>query len=112
MFNKRRNKERNISGKAHCDICGQTEILVQHHIDGRNVPHANKAYNLSDICPNCHAKIHSGILVVEKWVMTTEGKSLIYHSVHESSLTGNDAKPYVSTTKQNHDNGSIFHPSK
>jgi hypothetical protein len=100
MLSKKHNKKMNLSGKAICDICGETEILVRHHIEGRDVPYANQAYNLCDLCSNCHTKIHNGHLIVEKWVMTTNGKSLIYHSVDEPSLTGNDSTPYIITPKQ------------
>ncbi len=85
----------NRSGLEKCEICGREGILVQHHIRGRNIPNANHPSNLANICPNCHADIHNGIIILEDWVMTTGGYELLYHHYKEPSLTGNDAKPWI-----------------
>lgn len=38
----------------HCEICGYTENLELHHINGD--PTDNRLENLQILCPNCHAK--------------------------------------------------------
>ena len=85
----------NRSGLEQCEICGRGGILVQHHIRGRSISSANHPSNLTNICPNCHADVHSGIIVLEDWMMTTNGYELLYHHYKEPSLTGNDAKPWI-----------------
>lgn len=37
-----------------CEICGYTENLELHHINGN--PYDNRLENLQILCPNCHAK--------------------------------------------------------
>lgn len=39
-----------------CQCCGYKDVLDLHHIDENH--HNNDPYNLSVLCPNCHAKIH------------------------------------------------------
>lgn len=87
-------KERNRSGKQLCPICNRKEILVEHHIEGRNIPNANNPSNLAYICANDHQKIHEGLIIIEKWAMTTKGKELIWHNVGDANFTGVEAKPY------------------
>jgi DNA mismatch repair protein MutS len=87
-------KKKNRSGKALCDICQEPHILEIHHIRGRKIPNANDDFNLVDICANCHNKIHYGKIIIENWVMTSNGKKLIYREPHEESFTGNDAIPH------------------
>jgi len=88
-------KKRNLSGSAQCDICGKTDILERHHINGRNIPHYNKKSNVTDICPSCHRHIHAGYIIVEEWVMTTSGRTLLWHKNGEESFTGRDSSPYI-----------------
>ena len=88
-------KVANRSGKQKCPICGQQEILVEHHLEGRDIPDANHPSNLCYICDNDHRKIHLGRIVIEGWFQTTNGKELLWHSVDEVSFTGKDAKTYV-----------------
>ena len=38
-----------------CEICGYTEVLDVHHIDGNR--NNNDKDNLIVMCPNCHAKV-------------------------------------------------------
>lgn len=83
----------NKSGKVSCDICKEISILHQHHIRGRSIPDYNHPSNLSNICPNCHAKIHYGVIILEGWATTTLGKELLWHKKEENGITGNDAKP-------------------
>ena len=53
-------KKRNASGKSKCDICGDIGFLEEHHIRGRKIKNANEPFNIADICPNCHFKVHLG----------------------------------------------------
>lgn len=73
-------KQRNRSCKHPCDICtGVGTPLEVHHIEGRDIPKPNHPSNLTDICPNCHTKVHMGLIIIEQWVMTTSGQELLWH---------------------------------
>lgn len=63
----------NRSGKEFCEICRQQAILVTHHINGREIHGWDLPFNRCNICDNCHRKIHSGMINVIGWVMTTDG---------------------------------------
>ncbi len=78
-----------------CELCGTKEYLVEHHIDGRDIPNPNHSSNLCNICQNCHYKIHLGEIIIEKWTMTTGGKKLFWHNKGDESFTGNDAIPHM-----------------
>lgn len=69
-------------------------VLVTHHIDGKDIPFPDRPSNLADICPDHHALVHNGSVVIEKWVLTTEGRKLMWHNKGEQGLTGEDAVPY------------------
>ena len=64
-------KKINRLGVKKCPICKRQEILVEHHIWGRDIPNANDHFNVAYICANDHQKIHEGLIIVEKWAMTT-----------------------------------------
>ena len=78
-----------------CEICGSDEILVQHHIRGRNTASANHPSNVANICSNCHTKVHHGIVVVENRHATTNGYVLVWHYYKDASITGNDANVFT-----------------
>jgi len=84
----------NRLGSLPCDVCGKPAILVEHHIMGRDVPNPNHRSNLANVCPNCHMGVHSGTLVIERWVGSTSGTVLAWHRSGERSLTGDDSTPY------------------
>jgi hypothetical protein len=84
----------NRSCLASCQICGQPNRLVDHHINGRDIPNANSQWNIASICANDHMLVHEGKLIIEQWVMSTSGRQLIWHYAGEPSITGNDSKPY------------------
>ena len=88
-------KKRNSSGKFPCTICGAVSFLHIHHIAGRDIPNADHDSNLCSICPNCHTSIYMGKLVVEGWVMTSSGLTLMWHEKGAESFTGNDAAPHL-----------------
>jgi len=94
VFRKLRRKL-NATGKYSCEICEEINILVQHHIQGRNIVNANKHSNLANICSNCHLKIHKGEIIIEKRVMTTIGEVLLWHTNNSPSITGDDSRPHT-----------------
>lgn len=93
-------KKMNRSGYCKCDICSSSEILTGHHIEGRDIPNANHPSNLANLCPNCHAAVHYGKIIIEKWITSTRGKELLWHSVGEASFSGQDSKSYVISFQQ------------
>ena len=92
-----RNIKRKIckTGSKPCQICNTKEILVEHHIRGRNIPNFNSNSNLAYVCPNCHQKIHYGIIVLEGYFMTTSGVELFWHYYKDESFTGENIKPHL-----------------
>ena len=88
-------RKRNRSGEECCVICNTKTILIEHHIEGRDIANANAWWNLVNICDNCHRLVHSDRIVIEKWCSTTEGKKLLWHYQNEESITGESARPYI-----------------
>lgn len=85
----------NAVGNYPCEICNESNFLIQHHIEGREIKNANSHKNLANICSNCHLKIHKGEIIIEKRAMTTEGNILLWHNKTESSITGDDSNIYL-----------------
>lgn len=71
------------SGSRECDVCGKKRKLILHHIWGRDIPNANALWNQCWICPDDHDSIHSGDLVLEGWLYSTDGKILAWHRAGE-----------------------------
>jgi hypothetical protein len=88
-------KKINSSGKQPCEICHEASILINHHINGRNIPDVNKEWNIAPICDNCHKLVHTGAKIIEGWFLTTDGKKLLWHYKDEESKTGQEATPYL-----------------
>jgi len=73
-----------------CQLCGSKEDLQTHHIvhqasataDGRIAPgvHKNTKFNLAVLCEACHEKHHRGLLEIQGWQDSTEGRVLTVHS--------------------------------
>ena len=84
----------NRTGTALCELCTEQTYLVQHHIEGRDIPNADSNTNLINICSNCHLLIHRGDIIIEKKCMTTAGYQLLWHYVAEESVTQMDSKCY------------------
>ena len=78
-----------------CPICNNKELLVEHHIRGRKIDNPNHLSNLAYICPNCHQKIHYGIIVLEGYFQTTNGLELLWNYYKDPSITGENIKPFV-----------------
>lgn len=74
----------------HCDICNELITLDSHHIQSACYGGLNIDWNKCDICPNCHRKIHTGLIIIEGWFSTTSkiGRTLIWRNKGEESITG------------------------
>jgi predicted HNH restriction endonuclease len=58
--------------KIGCSLCGWNESVCDlHHINGRKIPNCHNHNNLTYVCPNCHRKIHDG-LVESSAIVTLE----------------------------------------
>jgi len=88
-------KKINRSGVYPCQVCNTKNLLIEHHINGREIPNANDPTNLCYICDNCHRKIHEALLIIEGWFSTSNGPELLWHSVDKKSFSGQNAKPYI-----------------
>jgi len=98
MRNKLRIKTRklmNRSGNNICPICNTTNILCEHHIQGRKISNANHFSNIANLCSNCHRKVHEGIIVLEGNFQTTNGIELLWHYNNDQSFSGQNIKPYI-----------------
>lgn len=94
-MNRKLQKIINKSGNSKCEICDEYNILVEHHIRGRKIPNPNHESNLSNICSNCHTKVHHGIIIIENRIMTTDGPKLFWHHYKDESFSGDDAKTHI-----------------
>lgn len=81
------------SGCQECEICNLETPLQEHHIRGREIPNCNKEWNISWICPTCHDRVHIGLVVIEGWFNTTNGRMLLWHNKGEPSITGENISP-------------------
>jgi len=78
---------------SQCAICGSRDALETHHIipqwlanaDGKIGPgkHKNVKENLAVLCDACHIKHHKGVLEIQGWIGTTEGKRLMVNYAEE-----------------------------
>ena len=71
-----------------CKICSK-KAKDSHHIkeqcisDENNMidhHHKNNEHNLVQLSKSCHDKITYGNLVIDKYILTTSGKELVYHT--------------------------------
>jgi len=88
-------KKMNASGYIPCDICGEKNILVVHHISGRKIPFYNSPSNKSNICPNCHIKVHEGLIIIEGWAKSTNGKILLWHYYKDNPISEKSSCPHI-----------------
>ena len=96
---KKTRKIQNRTGEMICPICKVNDFLVLHHINGRDTPQAEFSHNLVSICPNCHTKVHYGTIIIEKWIMGSNGRELVWHKKGELSITGEDSHPPLLANK-------------
>jgi predicted restriction endonuclease len=52
------------------------EVLEKHHIKERNQKGTNEVANIVPCCSSCHSLVHQGILKVDKWYDSSDGKIL------------------------------------
>jgi DNA mismatch repair protein MutS len=74
-----------------CEVCGSAKELETHHIvqqaaaDSRNQirpgKHKNSRENLVCLCTDCHTKHHRGLLEIQGWIQTTDGRKLKLRTV-------------------------------
>jgi len=74
-----------------CEICGKITYTERHHINSRCFQGSNRPYNISLLCPNCHAAVHRGSIVIEGKFMTSSGYQLVYHSKSEMAVISEEA---------------------
>lgn len=77
-------KLKRIFSKCEIEGCEETDVLECHHIIPQNEQNSNKNFshswmNLAIVCPNHHAKIERGDIIIEGRFKSTEGYTLIYH---------------------------------
>ena len=49
-----------------CSHCGWNETIGDlHHIHGRKIDDCDNHSNISYLCPNCHRKVHKGLIKTE-----------------------------------------------
>ena len=87
----------NRSNTCKCDVCSTTDILVSHHINGRKIVRPNHVSNITNVCCNCHRKIHEGIIILEGWFNTTDGLKLLWflNDDKNKSFSGKEIQTYV-----------------
>ena len=76
-----------------CEICKQPTPIVEHHIHSISKGGEDKSYNKCRICPNCHALVHYGKIIIEGRFQTTNGNIVIYRQKTETSITGEPDPP-------------------
>jgi hypothetical protein len=87
------------SGKMCCQICEKPRLLICHHIHGRAITGGNQQWNLCWICASCHDETHSARIIIEGWILTSEGKKLIWRKAGEEALANEGAKPPLYSKK-------------
>ena len=85
--------------KIQCEICETKDktILHRHHITPRTDPNtSHEAMNLAVLCPNCHSKIHAGLIEIVGLFPSTKqpyGRILVYKEGGTCNVPGLD-EPY------------------
>jgi len=70
-----------------CEICSETNIILdEHHIVSVSEGGTNELSNKAHICPNCHRRVHMGMIILEGRFLTTDGYKLLYHWENESNI--------------------------
>jgi len=78
----RKKKPKLILNKCELDFCNETvDLHLHHHVERTEENTTNNPWNLCILCPNCHAKIHSGSIKVIGVFPSTQlpnGRTLVY----------------------------------
>ena len=78
-----------------CNICKRIEPLDSHHIQSTCYGGVNEAWNKCNICPNCHRKVHMGLIIIEGWFSTSISNILVYRNKGEQPITEEDPKVWI-----------------
>ena len=72
-----------------CEICKQEyDFCKYHHIQSRCYNGSNKSYNRVYVCDKHHELVHYGIIIIEGWFSSINGKILIWRKLGETTITG------------------------
>jgi uncharacterized protein YlaI len=76
-----------LSLKTKCEICKKEHsIIVRHHIQSRSKNGSDHPSNIAHLCPNCHADVHNGIIVIEGRFNSTDGNILVFRKWNEKTI--------------------------
>lgn len=79
-----------------CDVCtNQVNSTDKHHIISSSLGGSNDKHNIAKVCPNCHRDIHSGLVILEGWFLTSNGFQLIWHYNTDQSITDHKPDCYI-----------------
>ena len=53
--------------KKKCELCGSSAFVDYHHIVPKYAGGSDDEINRVNVCPNCHRKIHAGVIFIEGW---------------------------------------------
>ena len=70
--------------KKRCEICKKEHSLIEnHHIQSRSKNGPNISSNIAHICPNCHADVHHGLIIIEGRFNSSHGNILVFRKWSE-----------------------------
>lgn len=79
-----------------CEICKEKHIsLDKHHIQSKKYNGSNNNYNIANVCPNCHRKIHKGKIILEGKFNSTAGLMLVWRYENQNKIVPNVNDPKV-----------------
>lgn len=86
-----------------CQICKKDKLtLDNHHIQSKKYGGKDLKYNIVEICPNCHRAVHLGLLIIEGWFGSTEGRTLVWRKLGQDSITGiKEPEVYIIPNSEN-----------
>lgn len=96
-----RARSRRYGLQEECEVCGSTEDLQVHHLDGR--PQNDADSNLITLCIGCHQVAHTP---------HAKTKKVIFDSVVSKEGSKKDERVFDLTTRRNHNyigNGTVLH---
>lgn len=76
--------------KEDCELCKSIDkfLLERHHIWSKSLGGPDKDWNLVDLCVRCHKLTHHGLVVIEGWFGSTQGRVLLWRRYDKESLSG------------------------
>lgn len=71
-----------------CEICKiEYDFLKNHHIQSKCYNGSDKEYNRVYICDKHHEMIHYGLIILEGWFGSMNGRTLVWRKFNEKSIT-------------------------